>query len=157
MKKFIVSLILAVMFLASQPAFATWTVTVSKVSQVKNYLLWKVVCASDGSAMSATDLVAKMEPDLKTLVQGSTQMVMKVSPGTGSVAPDTTINVTLSDAQGTTIFSHTGYSNTADTTGISLAEDFGAYLPVFDKFNLALSDIGTAGDIVTLYFYAWIE
>lgn len=157
MKKFIVSLILAVMFLASQPAFAAWTTTVSKVSQVKNYLLWKVVCVSDGSAMSATDLVAKMEPDLKTLVQGSTQMGMKVSPGTGSVAPDTTIDVTITDSQGTTIFTHAAYSNTADTVGISLAEDFGMYLPVFDTFNLALSDIGTAGDIVTLYFYAWIE
>ena len=84
-------------------------------------------------------------------------MIMKVVPGTATVAPDATINVTLSDAQGASIFVHTGYSNTADTTGISLAEDFNQYLTVFGLFYLALNNIGTAGDQVTLYFDCWVE
>ena len=84
-------------------------------------------------------------------------MVMTVSPGTGSVAPDTTINITLSNAQGIAVFVHTGYSNTADTTGISLSEDFNQYPTVFGLFYLTLNDIGASGDQVTLYFDCWIE
>lgn len=136
---------------------ATWTLTPSRVSRAGHYMLWKVVCTSDGSALSATDLVALMPAQLKAQAQGSTQMVMKVSPGTVAVAPDTTIDVTLSDAQGTAIFVHTGYSNVADTTGISLAEDYGAYPTIYGAFYLTLNDIGTSGDQVTLYFEAWIE
>jgi hypothetical protein len=65
--------------------------------------------------------------------------------------------VTFSDAQGTAIFIHAAYSNTADTTGISLAEDFNQYPTAHDKFYLTLNDIGTAGDQVTLYFECWME
>ena len=136
---------------------AAWTLAPSRVSKTSHYLLWKVVCTSDGSGMAATDLVALMDAQLKTMVQGSTQMIMKVSPGTGGVAPDTTIDVTLSDAQGAAIFTHAGYSNVADTTGISLAEDYNAYPTVYGAFYLTLNDIGTTGDQVTLYFEAWIE
>lgn len=156
MKKIILTIILAVMLMASN-AFATWTLTPSIVSQAGHYLTWKVVCTSDGSSLSATDLVAQMDNNLKKLVQGSTMMIMKVSPGLTAVAPDTTINVTLSDAQGTAIFIHTAYSNTEDTTGISLAEDFNQYFTVHDKFYLTLNDIGTTGDQVTLYFECWLE
>jgi len=146
-----------VFFLMVSQAFATWTLTPSLVGKVGHYLTWKVVCTSDGSALSATDLVAKMDDRLKKLVQGSTMMIMKVSPGLVGVAPDTTIDVTLSDAQGTAIFVHAAYSNVADTTGISLAEDFNQYPTVHDKFYLTLSDIGTTGDQVTLYFECWME
>lgn len=157
MKKLISLLIVAVVFLASQSAFAAWTLKVSKVSQVKDYLLWEVKCTSDGNALTATDLLALMEPSLKALVQNTTQMILEVIPGTGSVQPDTTIDVTLTNTAGSTLFTHAAYSNSANTTGISLAEDYNAYLPVFDTFKLALSDIGTAGDIVTLRFLAWID
>lgn len=155
MKKGLLAVI--VFFMMVSQAFATWTLTPSLVGKAGHYLTWKVICTSDGSALSATDLVAQMDNNLKKLVQGSTMMIMKVSPGTGSVAPDTTIDVTLSDAQATAIFVHAGYSNIADTTGISLAEDFNQYFTVHDKFYLTLSDIGTAGDQVTLYFECWVE
>jgi hypothetical protein len=98
-----------------------------------------------------------MPVELKSLAQGSAMMIMKVSPGLTTVAPDTTINVTLSDSQGTAIFTKTGYSNTADTTGISLAADYNQYLPIHDKLYLTLNDIGTTGDQVTLYFECWME
>ena len=138
-------------------AWADWTLTPALVSKAGHYMQWKVVCTSNGSALTATDLVALMPEKLKQEVQGATLMVMTVSPGTGSVAPDTTIDVQLSNAQSIAVFVHTGYSNTADTTGISLAEDFNQYPTVFDKFYLTLSDIGTSGDQVTLYFDCWIE
>ena len=93
----------------------------------------------------------------KKAVQGGTMMIMTVSPGTTTVAPDTTIDITLSNAQGIAVFVHTGYSNTADTTGISLAEDFNQYLTAHDKFYLTLNDIGSAGDQVTIYFECWDE
>ena len=158
MKKIkILLMVMAVLLVWSSSCLATWTLTPSRVSKTSHYLLWKVVCTSDGSGMAATDLVALMDAQLKTMVQGSTQMIMKVSPGTGGVAPDTTIDVTLSDAQGTAIFTHAAYSNVADTTGISLAEDYGAYPTIYGAFYLTLNDIGTSGDQVTLYFEAWIE
>ena len=155
MRKIFLSLII-VLFLAGN-SWATWTLTPTLISKAGHYMQWKVVCTSDGNALSATDLVASMPENLKRIVQGASLMVMTVSPGTGSVAPDTTIDITLSNAQGIAIFVHTGYSNTADTTGISLAEDFNQYLTVFGLFYLALNDIGTTGDQVTLYFDCWIE
>ena len=155
MRKIFLSLII-VLFLAGN-SWATWTLTPTLISKAGHYMQWKVVCTSDGDALSATDLVASMPEKLKQLVQGATLMVMTVSPGTGSVAPDTTIDVTLSNAQGIAVFVHTGYSNTADTTGISLAEDFNQYPTVFGLFYLTLNDIGTSGDQVTLYFDCWIE
>ena len=153
------SLLLAVVvfFLMVSQAFATWTLTPSLVGKVGHYMTWKVVCTSDGSALTATDLVAKMDARLKKLVQGSTMMIMTVSPGVVGVAPDTTIDITLSNAQGIPVFVHTGYSNTADTTGISLAEDYNQYFTVDGLFYLTMSDIGSSGDQVTLYFFCWME
>jgi hypothetical protein len=155
MKKGLLAVI--VFFLMVSQAFATWTLTPSLVGKAGHYLTWKVVCTSDGSSLAATNLVASMDANLKKLVQGSTMMIMKVSPGLTTVAPDTTIDVTFSDAQGTAIFVHAAYSNVADTTGISLAEDYNQYPTVHDKFYLTLNDIGTAGDQVTLYFECWME
>ena len=155
MRKIFLSLII-VLFLAGN-SWATWTLTPTLISKAGHYMQWKVVCTSDGDALSATDLVASMPEKLKQLVQGATLMVMTVSPGTGSVAPDTTIDVTLSNAQGIAVFVHTGYSNTADTTGISLSEDFNQYPTVFGLFYLTLNDIGASGDQVTLYFDCWME
>lgn len=155
MKKILLALLLVFMF--SVNSMATWTLTPSLVSKAGHYMLWEVVCTSDGNALTATDLVAQMPAELKRLVQGSALMIMTVSPGTSTVAPDTTIDVTLSNAQGIAFFVHTGYSNTADTTGISLAEYYNQYPTVFDKLYLTLNDIGSSGDQVTLYFFCWLE
>jgi len=156
-KRLLAAIIILLVLGFAGEAFATWTLTPSMVSKTKNYILWKVVCTSDAGALTATDLVAKMSDDMKRLVMGSTQMVMTVSPGTDTVIPNTTIDVTLSNEQGTAIFVHTGYSKDVDTTGILLSEDFGAYPTVFRLYYLTLNDIGDAGDQVTLYFLCWIE
>ncbi|MCK9244137.1 MAG: hypothetical protein M0R34_03340 [Candidatus Marinimicrobia bacterium] len=155
--KRIILIIVAFLIMSMQALAVDWTLTPSLVSKSGNYFTWKVVCTSNGSSLSATDLVALMPEGLKKAVQGGTMMIMTVSPGTTTVAPDTTIDITLSNAQGIAVFVHTGYSNTADTTGISLAEDFNQYLTVHDKFYLTLNDIGSAGDQVTIYFECWDE
>lgn len=153
---FTLGLILTMLLLASS-SWAAWVLKPSLVSIAKHYMTWKVECTSDGNALTATDLVTLMEPSLRDLVQGSTLMIMTVSPGTGSVAPDTTINVSLSNSQNIVVFTHDAYSNTADTTGIDLSEDYNQYLTVYSKFYLTLNDIGTSGDKVTLYFDCWVE
>jgi hypothetical protein len=156
MKRILMAMVF-VLLMASQ-SWAAWTLTASKVSQTKHYLLWKVLCTSDGSAMTATNLLGStiMSSELKGLVQGTTHMILKVSPGTGGVAPDTTIDVVLLDAQSTAIFTHAAFSGSADTIA-SLAEDYGSYPTVYGALYLTLSDIGTTGDQVTLYFESWIE
>ena len=150
-------IILAVLLFTVQAQGAAWTLTPSMVAKAGHYIVWKVLCTSDGSSMPATDLIALMNDYMKGQVQGATHMVMTVEPGTAGVIPDTTIDVTLSNAQGIPVFVHAGYSNVANTTGISLAEDYNQYLVPYGLFYLTLNDIGTAGDQVTLYFEAWIE
>lgn len=145
-----------VLLLATQ-SFAAWTLTPSWVSKYGHYVQWKVICTSDGDALAKTDLVALMPAGLKAVAQGSTMMILKVSPGLTTVAPDNTFTVTLSDAQGAAVFTQTAVSNTADTTGLSLAKDFNQYPTVSSAFYLTLTDIGTAGDQVTLYFECWVE
>ena len=131
-----------------------WTLAVSKVSQTRHYLKWKVVCTSDGSSMSATDLVALMPDNLKNKEQAL--MKLKVSPGTGGVIPDTTINITLTDDEGDSLWADTDISKDA-VTWHTLSKDVGIYIPIFSKLYLAFNDIGTAGDQVTLYFISWME
>lgn len=155
MKKILLA-ICAVVLMAAQ-AFGAWTLAPSPVAKAGHYFTWKVVCTSDGSSLAATDIVRLMPPNLRNIVQGASLMVLTVSPGTGTVAPSATINVTLSNDQAIAIFAKTGYSNTADTTGISLAEDFNQYPTIFNALYLTMNDIGDAGDQVTLYFFCWLE
>ena len=138
------------------PAWATWTITPSTVSQAGHYIKWKVVLTSDGAALSATDLIALMPARLKRDVQGETLMLMKVSPGTGGVIPDTTLNITLTDDEGDTIWADTGISKDA-VTWHDLSADVDAYIPVLGLLYLAINDIGGSGDQVTLYFITWVE
>lgn len=153
-------LVFAIVFLfIATPCFATWTLTPSTVSVAGHYVKWKVVCTSDGDALSATDLIAKIKASDERLlyyVQGETLMAMKISPGLTTVAPDTTINVTLSDDEGDALFTITGASNTA-ISWHDLSNDVYIYIPVMNLLYLALNDIGTSGDQVTLYFITWKE
>lgn len=157
MKKLILILTIIAVFFVAIPAYATWTIHIIEVGKTKNHLYWRALCTSDGSALSATDLIAIMPPKLKKNVQNSTMLIMDVVPGTGSVIPDTTINVTLTNVVDLTIYAATGFSKDAATVGNDLSNDYGQYPAVYSKLNLALNDIGTSGDQVTLYFECWIE
>ena len=83
-------------------------------------------------------------------------MLLKVSPGTGAVIPNTTIDITLADEEGDTIWSDTAISKDA-VTWHTLSSTIGAYPPITGKLYLALNDIGDSGDQVTLYFITWRE
>jgi hypothetical protein len=157
LRRSLMGVLVACFLLFSSSSYAAWTLTPSTVAMVGHYLTWKVVCTSDGNSLSATNLISLMNSGLRSEVQGATHMIMTVVPGTGAVAPDTTIDVTLSNSQGVATFVHTGYSNVANTTGIDLSEDYNQYLVPYELLYLTLNDIGTSGDQVTLYFEAWIE
>lgn len=135
--------------------FAAWDLKISQVSEIGHYFKWKVVCTSDGGALTATDLVPLMG-GIRQKVQGQTLMLMKVSPGTGSVIPNTTIDIILSDAETDALFTETTISKDA-ISWHDMSADINAFIPVMGGLYLTLNDIGDAGDQVTLYFIMWRE
>jgi len=127
-----------------------------------HYIEWKLDCISDGSALSATDLVSTMMTTqdgqvLLDLIRGGSLLTMKVSPGTGGEVPNTTINVTLSDAQSNSIWADTGLSYTAYSRHDLTKDNNNFPIPVMEALYLAINDIGDSGDKVTLYFSTWVE
>jgi len=156
MKKLFLAVTLLGLLFVSNQAMADWTLTPSQVSEAGHYFKWKVVCTTDGDALTATDLLALMGTRLRGKVQGETLMLMKISPGTGGVIPDTTINVTLSDDEDDALFAVTGASKDA-ISWHDLSADISLFIPVTGKLAVAFNDIGTSGDQVTLYFITWIE
>lgn len=146
----------SLLLFASTQAMAGWTVTSSKVSEAGHYFKWKVVCTCDGNAYSATDLLASMGSRLLKKVQGETLMLLKVSPGTAGVIPDTTINIILSDEESDALWTETAISKDA-ISWHDLSSDINAFIPVTGKLYLTVNDIGTSGDQVTLYFITWRE
>ena len=155
MKKLLLLTIALVLLLASS-AWADWTLVVSGVSEAGHYMKWKVVCTSDGDALSATNMLALPGARLLRVGQGETLMLLKVSPGTGAVIPDNTIDIILSDAEQDALWTETTISKDA-ISWHDMSDDIDAYIPVLGPLYLTLNDIGTAGDQVTLYFISWRE
>lgn len=152
--------LLAVLFFAST-ALATWSFSVTKVARAGHYLYWKVVCTSDGNALTATNLLStaapvSIDPQLMGKLQGSSMLIMDVIPGTGGVIPNATINVTWSNSL-VIVYTHDAFSKDADTPGNLLSEDYNQFPPILKELNLAINDIGDAGDQVTLAVLCWIE
>jgi len=147
-----------ILLLCACYSWASWTLTVSRVARTPHYLYWKVVCTSDGSALSATDLLAlsTLDPQLKYEMQGATMMIMDVIPGTGGVIPNTTIDVTWSNSL-VDVYDNDAFSKDADTPGNDLSEDYNQYPPILEQLKLTLNDIGDSGDQVTLGILCWIE
>ena len=155
MKKLLFLTIALVLLLVSS-AWADWTLVVSGVSEAGHYMKWKVVCTSDGGALSATNILALPGARLLRVGQGETLMLLKVSPGTGAVIPDNTIDIILSDAEQDALWTETTISKDA-ISWHDMSDDIDAYIPVLGPLYLTLNDIGTAGDQVTLYFISWRE
>jgi len=129
-----------------------WTITTTVTASSVNYIKFKVLCVSDGDALTATDLVAEFEEQVSSkFVQGLTAILLKVVPGTGDAKPTTTINITLTDEESHTLWAETGISQNA-ASWHNLSGDIKAYPPILDKFYLAINDIGDEDDTVTLYF-----
>jgi hypothetical protein len=136
-----------------------WTISIDDGVKTKDKYVWfDVLCTSDGSALSATNLLDTdyIARAYIRKIQGSTLYYLYVKPGTTTVAPDNTFDITLTDDLDAEIWSDTGISNTAGSYH-KLYEDVGLQMPVLDELNLAISDIGTAGDQVTLRFVLWSE
>ena len=155
MKKLFILTVAFVLMTVSM-AWADWTLIVSGVSEAGHYMKWKIVCTSDGEALSATNMFALSGARNLRLGQGETLMLMKVSPGTGAVIPDATIDITLSDMEEDTLWTKTTISKDA-ISWHDMSDDIDAYPPILGPLYLTLNDIGTAGDQVTLYFIAWRE
>lgn len=147
---------------------AAWTLRSYQEGLADNYLMWKVVCTSDGAALSGTTTVDLMgnslqnsgatptavNPKLKSLVQGSSMMMIIVEPGTGSVIPDTTLTITLKNELGFTMWSQSGVTYGA-MSSYRLDGTINIYLPVTQQLRLTMNDIGGSGDMVTLHFICW--
>lgn len=139
-------------------ARAAWTITPSVASEEGNYTYLKLACTSDGSSMSATDFMPYLQDQgIKSKLVGSTILVLDVEPGTGGVAPDATIDVTLSNTAGLSVWADTGISYSANTTGNDLSTDYGQYPALQGKMYLTINDVGDSGDMVTLYFLVYRE
>jgi hypothetical protein len=148
--------ILSCMVFMASSAFAAWTITISSVRKSDNYVWFDALCTSDGSALTAVDILSSTYMGYAKDVQGSTLMLLYVSPGTVGVAPDNTFDVTLTDDLGATIWADTAISNVTGSWH-KMYEDLGPFPPILDELNLAISDIGTSGDQVTLRFILWAE
>jgi len=155
MKKLFILIVAFILLIASQ-AWADWTLIVSSVTETQHYVKWKVVCTSDGNALSATNLLALPGARLLRIGQGEALMFLKVSPGTGAVIPNGTIDITLSDLEGDALWADTAISKDA-VSWHDMSKDLPNYPPVLGKLYLTLNDIGDAGDQVTLYFISWRE
>jgi len=142
------------------PAYAAWHIQSSTVFRGSRYIKVKITCISDGNALTAYDLLSNY-PD-KGLVQGATGYLLKVVPGTGDVIPNTTIDITLGDDEGSTLWSDTTISKDAttwhplylSTNGSTVG---GPFPPITGKLYLTLNDIGDSGDTITLYLIVWRE
>jgi len=134
-----------------------WKLIPTLVEQSKNYIKWRLRCISDGTALSAVDVFSEtyMPRDLKPKLQGLTYMRMKIDPS-ATAAPNTTINVTMSDSEGDALYTTTGNSYTA-ISWHDLSTDIGAYPVALAKLYLAFNDIGDANDAFDLYFICWKE
>ena len=155
MKKIIMTLVLFMVFCTQ--AFGAWTLSVDyakKVTPANNYIVVKVIGTSDGSALSATDIMALIG-STSSITDGS-MIFLYVDPGTGGVAPNNTINITLTNNFDQELWAQTGISYTAGSWH-KLWEDIGSFPPLLDQLKLAINDIGDSGDQVTLYFYIWRE
>lgn len=156
-KVFKILTILLILISISVPSYATWDIKVRTIGFTADGHMyrWKVRCISDGSSLSATDLVDLMPYPIKDYVQQSMLMIMDIDPGDDAVAPNDAFTITLYNAESMQIFSYTTSDAESTVVGIDLSEDWNQYLPVHERFYLGISDIGDENDEVVIYFEGW--
>jgi len=157
-----ISLIFAILFFMALPVHAAWDIDTEVSATSAHWIKFKVVCTSDGDALTATDLVAEFEEQIsKKYVQGLSAIWLRVVPGTEDVIPNTTINITLTDEEEETLWSETSISKDGSTEHLLYTSEngdsIGMWPPILDKFYLAINDIGDEDDQVTLIFHCWFE
>lgn len=164
MKRLIALIFVCVMMIASN-SWAAWTVTSSKISKAGHYYKFKTILTSDGSSLTATDMltsntateaVVTMPSDVRQAIMGQTMMYMKVVPGTGGVVPNTTLDISILDDEGDALWADTGITQSANSWH-KLYEDISDRPAIFEKLYLTFNDIGDSGDQITLYFIIWVE
>lgn len=153
---------LSVLFLilVTSPAMAEWGIQQVNPGTgiVKgNYASFGVLFTSDGNALSATDIIARIgNMTLKSNVQGRTLYAINVSPGTDAAAPNAAFTLAITNDWDKSLVSLASIDHSADSWP-DITEDMALYPPILNELNIALGDIGDAGDQVTVYFYFWIE
>lgn len=148
MKRFLKLAVFVTLLLVPGVVLAAWTYPMSTVRKTDNYIYFSVTFTSDGTDPAAIDILSAAN---NNLIKGTSLRLMLVDPGTTTVAPDTTIDITITDQNGYELWSDTGISNTEDSWH-QMWEDIGDYLPILDKLYIDFNDIGSDGDQVTLYF-----
>lgn len=138
----------------------SWILKPTIVSQSHNYIKWRLECWNDANALSATDILSEtyMPRDMRTKLQGLTCMRMKIDPlGSSGDTLATTIDITLSDAEGDALYTTT--TNSASVISWhDLSTDVSAYWTIFDKLYLTVNDLGDAlAEDFYLYFICWKE
>ena len=159
MKKIIITLSTILILLFTTQVFATWTIVPSFVGHTsdRHMFRWKLTCTSDGSALTATDLIALMpRSTLKKEVQRSVLMIMDIDPGDGSVAPNDPFTVSISNAENMVVFATTTGDAETTITGIDMSEDWNQYIPVHERLYLTITDLGDSGDKVVIYIEGWV-
>jgi len=131
-------------------SWAAWTYTSTSGGKAGHYKIWKVVCTGDNAEDTGSVI-----PYPQGVKQGDSLLSLIVVPGTGGVAPDTTIDLTLKNEH-FTLWTKTGISNTAQSDH-KLSTDILTYPPLIRDLTVVFNDIGATGDQVTLYFLIWEE
>lgn len=149
MKKRLMILTMICVFLIPCVAFADWVVDISSINKKGSTSYFSATFTSDGTDPDAIDVLSKM--GFSKAVKGKQIRFMYVSPGTSTVAPDTTIDIVITNQGSREIWSKTGISYTA---GIwhKMWEDLGDYPTILEELNIDFNYIGPDGDQVTLHF-----
>lgn len=161
MRKRIILILLGLMLLfAPSLSFGAWTLTATSVDQVAGYFVWKVVCVSDGNELTSTNLIdttgtiVGMDGSLKGQIRKRLFAWMDVIVNT---APDNSYTVSLTNqlTGAAPFYSHTISTYATSTNGYDMAEDTGYVPPCPLELNLAVTDIGSNNDSITLVFWMY--
>ena len=154
MKKLIFTLALIATVAFATVSWAAWTFTPSVVDRDGGYITVKIVCLTDGAALTSEDLLALTNwPDgVVDEIRGGTWMETVVVPGTSAsgTAPDSAMVITFANPEGVTIWTGSAISNTANTIQQMNDTLVTRFPNIRKELFLTMEDDFTTGDVVTL-------